>query len=646
MTVADTDTTGPANPALRVAAFLAGAAMSAGPVIWALNPFGLLRGAFTIDQYLSVELALALCFVLVSAALRVAEPTLRAALAVGAIAALAMGAMLALHFGSDDIIFLKPTPWLIGLAVTLIALTVLALGLGNGGRATVSLVLVVLVFGYLAQFIGGIFSSTPIRLDRYIVYFVFGGDGFVGQALQVMATSVVVYLLFGAAYEVAGGTEALDILANRLAGRGKGTAIKATVISSALFGLVSGSATSNVVTSGAFTIPAMKRQGVGAPMAGGIEAVSSTMGQVTPPVLGAAAFLMSDLTGIPYAQIALATAVPAFIVYMVMVHQGTWIGNRVEPKDGSGSIEAAPLPWSSALHLLPVITIFVIMFAGDRMTALAGIAGAAVAMVVAVVLHGPKETWQRCKRVAGPAASSFAGLIVAGSALGVIVGVLSITGLDVALTLGISHLGEGSLLLALVLTAFAAFLLGAGLSTSGVYIVVGTLLAPGLVKLGVPVMSAHLFVLYWAMLSMITPPVAYAALAASSISGASFSSTAWASMRFGWIAFLVPFAFVAQPALVLVATPIQMAIVLAALAIGLWVARRIVSPQSRIDLGLAIVGTAAAAGTVFETSPEPQWTAYVLLAVVAGVALHNPLRFWASAMLHHSHRPRRRPSDT
>jgi len=620
LTAPDADRAHPADFALRLLALAAGAATLAGPVLWTLNPFALARSLFVADQYLAAELGMALCFVAAAAARSTDRGWLKLLLTVAALGGAAVGLALAVYFGSPDALFVKPTAWTLGLAVTLIVLTTATLALGGGGLTMVLFVLGTLAFGYLAQFMGGVVSTAPIRLERYIVYLVLGGDGFIGQALQVMATTVVVYLLFGAAYEVAGGTAALDALANRLAGRGKGTAIKATVISSALFGLISGSATSNVVTSGAFTIPAMKRQGVGGAMAGGIEAVSSTIGQVTPPVLGAAAFLMADLTGIPYAQIALATAVPAFIVYAVMVHQGTWIGARVQPTVGE-AIEAPPLPLKSALHLLPVITIFGIMFAGDRLTALAGIAGAVVALLVGLVLHGPRETWQRCKRVAGAATVSIANLIVAGSALGVIVGVLSVTGLDVALTLGISRLGEHNLALALVLTAFAAFLLGAGLSTSGVYLVVGTLLAPGLVKLGVPVMAAHLFVLYWAILSMITPPVAFAALAASSISGATFSATAWASMRFGWIAFVVPFAFVAQPALVLVGTPAQLGLALAAVAGGAWVGRRIVDPRSRTDLGLALLGTAAALGALFEAGPEPQWPAFVLLAITAGVGL-------------------------
>lgn len=577
----------------------AGTATLVGPVIWTVNPFGITRSYFVLEQFLSAQLGAALCFVAATAAGAARCAWLRGALITVAIAAIIVGVLLAMHFGSPDALFVRPTTATLALAVTLMAATIIGLAVGGGGTMMVLFVLGSLAFGYVAQFIGGVISTVPIKLDSYLIYLVFGGDGFVGQALRVMLTTVANYLLFGAAFEVAGGTTALDTLANRLAGRGKGTAIKATVISSALFGMISGSATSNVVTSGAFTIPAMKRQGVSPAMAGGIEAVSSTIGQVTPPMLGAAAFLMADLTGIPYAQIALATALPAFIIYGVMVHQGTWIGSRIRLDNGGEALEAAQLSWSSALHLLPVITIFIMIFSSDRLIAVAGIAGAAMALSVALMLHGPKETMRRCRRVAGVTARSIARLTVAGSALGVIVGVLSMTGLDVALTLGISQMGQNNLLLALLLTAFAAFLLGAGLSTSGVYLVVGTLLAPGLVRLDVPVISAHLFVLYWAMLSMITPPVAFAALAASSISGASFSATAWASMRFGLITFVVPFAFVAQPALVLVGTPLQCGIVITATITGLWVARRLVSARSRAELALAIVGIGAALGAIF-----------------------------------------------
>jgi len=593
------------TPVLRLLAMLTGTATVLGPVIWTLNPLGIARQVFVLEQFLPVQLALALAFVSLSAALRPAPGQLRVLLALAALAAMAVGVALALYLGSGSALFIRADPTTLSLSLALVVLAILGLAL-SGSRAMVLLVLGMLALGYLSQFIGGIFATAPVRPERYIVYLVFGGDGFLGRALEVMVTTVAIYLIFGAAYEVAGGTAALDALANRLAGRGSGGTIKATVISSALFGVISGSATSNVVTSGTFTIPAMTRMGVSPAMAGGIEAVSSTLGQVTPPVLGAAAFLMADLTGIPYGQIALAAVLPAAICYVTMLHQGTWIGRKTVPKPGEALPQTSePLQWKHALHLLPVVTILGMMMVGDRMTALAGISGAAVALLVGLVLHGPRESLARSRRVVAVATPAIAQLIVAGAALGVVVGVLNITGLDVSLTLGIGRLGEIHLIFALVLTALAAFLLGTGMSTSGVYIVVGTLLAPGLVKLGVPMMAAHLFVLYWAMLSMITPPIAFAALAASSISGASFSATAWAAMRFGWMAFVVPFAFVYQPAIVLVGNGWTIAVVIGAAGAALWNARGLAADWPLLQRLLALVGVALGTAALFTAGPEP-----------------------------------------
>jgi TRAP transporter 4TM/12TM fusion protein len=621
VTFAGGETGGRFTPVLLLLTALTGGATLLGPVLWALNPFGIARQLFVLEQFLPVELALALAFVALRVAVRTGRRTTQLVLLAGAIASLATGLALAIYFGSGSALFIKADPTTLTLSLALVGLSILGLAL-SGSRAMVLLVLGMLAFGYLSQFIGGIFATAPVRPERYIVYLVFGGDGFLGRALEVMITSVVIYLIFGAAYEVAGGTAALDALANRLAGRGSGVAIKATVISSALFGVISGSATSNVVTSGAFTISAMTRMGVSPAMAGGIEAVSSTLGQVTPPVLGAAAFLMADLTGIPYGQIALATALPAAICYITMLHQGTWIGRKTAPKPGDAlPLTAEPLQLRHALHLLPVVTILGLMLIGDRMTALAGIAGAGVALLVGLGLHGPRETFARARRVIATATPAIANLIVAGSALGVVVGVLNITGLDVSLTLAIGRLGEINLLFALLLTALAAFLLGTGMSTSGVYIVVGTLLAPGLVKLGVPMMAAHLFVLYWAMLSMITPPIAFAALAASSISGASFSATAWASMRYGWMVFVVPFAFVYQPALVLTGSGWTIAMVLAAAGAALWTARGLVADWPLAQRLLALLGVALGTAALFTAGAEPDAITLALLVGSAAVGI-------------------------
>jgi TRAP transporter 4TM/12TM fusion protein len=576
---------------------VAGAVVLALPVLWALDPLRQMRSRFVGDQFLAAELGAALAWVFWACAAR-RRGAGRAGLAVAGVLAIGAAAFLFRHFGGDTALFIAPTPVLTAVAIGVTGLVAVALVL-TSGVPTFWLLVGVLLMGYLAQFLPAPFDAPSLRADRYGVYLVFGGNGFLGGSLRVIAGTVVIYILFGAAYEVSGGTAAIDALARVVSRRGKGVAIKATVVSSALFGLVSGSATSNVLTSGTFTILGMRRIGVSSPMAGGIEAVSSTMGQVTPPVMGAAAFIMADLTGIPYGSIALAAAVPALICFVLMFHQATWLGRQIEGKaapalrpDEEARFQAQQhdLGWRDLWHLGPMLVISILMFWGDRMTELAGIGGIASALVVGVGLHGPREVWSRAATVGAETMRAAAGLVVAGSALGVIVGVLAMTGLDVSLTLAIRHLGETSVFLSLVLTAVAALLLGTGMATTGVYVIVGTLLAPSLVALGVPVIAAHLFVLYFGMVSMITPPVAFAALAASGISGASFSATAWAAMRFGWMIYVVPFLFVYAPELVLVGPGPQVLAVLAGVFAALVAVGALVAGLSRP--GLIIAGLA------------------------------------------------------
>lgn len=619
---------------------LAGAVALALPVLWALDPLRLLRTRFVGDQFLSAELAAALAFVFWTAALRRAGAA-RAGYGLAGALALLTGAFMVRHYGGDDAMFIAPTPILTGAALVVTVLVGVALVL-TSGAPTFWLLVGVLVVGYLAQFLPAPFDAPPVAADRYGVYLVFGGNGFLGGSLRVIAQTVVIYILFGAAYEVSGGTAAIDALARVVSRRGKGVAIKATVVSSALFGLVSGSATSNVLTSGTFTILGMRRIGVSAPMAGGIEAVSSTMGQVTPPVMGAAAFIMADLTGIPYGSIALAAAVPALICFTVMFHQATWLGRQIErtpppalsPEDEARfQAQQRDLHWSDLWHLLPMLVISVIMFWGDRMTELAGIGGIASALGVGLLLHGPRDFWARVRAVGAETARASAALVVAGSALGVIVGVLGMTGLDVSLTLAISHLGQTSLFLSLVLTAVAALLLGTGMATTGVYVIVGTLLAPSLVALGVPAIAAHLFVLYYGMVSMITPPVAFAALAASGISGASFSATAWAAMRYGWVIYIVPFVFVYAPGLVLVGPTEGVAASLAAAFAVLIAMGALVAGLSRAGLALAAAGLAlgllALAVPAGDAAMAGACVAGALVLTAAGWAVGRPRRPWA-----------------
>lgn len=582
----------PARQAVSVASAIAGALVLLLPVLWTLDPLRLLSTRFVGEQFLSVLLVSAVVFVLLDTARR-ASMLPAALLVVGSVVAMAAALYLVAHFGSDSALFVRPTPMILALSVSVMVTVTWALGLSSG-RAMVILVTGTLSVGYLAQHFGAPFNAAPVSVARYVSYMVVGGDAFLGQALAVIGGTVTLFILFGALFEASGGTAALDVVALRLARGGSGVAIKATIISSALFGTVSGSATSNVLTSGAVTITGMRRMGVPAPQAGGIEALSSTLGQLTPPVMGAAAFLMADISGIPYGRIALSAAIPAAICYVIMLLHASRYGRKIEAAraEKSPNDMPPPLTWSMLWHFAPFAAITITMIAGERATALAGVMGAATAAAVGIVLLGPRGFMERLREVLPRTVRAMAMLVLAGSGLGVVVGALNLTGLDVSLALGLVHLGETSLFLSLVLTALAALVLGAGLSTTGVYIVVASLLVPGLIQLGVEPIAAHMFVLYFGVVSMITPPVAFAALAASGISGARFSETAFAAMRFGWFLYMLPFLLVFFPGLLLAAplpeTVATLATAAAILVGAGWLSARVTSSRHAVarDVGV------------------------------------------------------------
>lgn len=559
-----------ATPGLfRVAQAAVGLGACVLPLFWVVDPGRLVRGNFVLDQFTSLELGLALCFVLLGKARVTSGAAGRWLNALLAAASLGLGVWLFILFNAETMLILRPTPPLLTVSVLALGLCLYA-GWTAAGRDTVVLIGTFLAFGYLAQFLPSWIGSPPVRLESYIVYMTFGSNGILGMALQIISVSVVVFLLFGIGFELSGGTRAIGAIALLVARIGRGAAISVSIVASGLFGTISGSATSNVLTSGSFSIPGMKRMGVAPAAAGGIEAAASTLGQVTPPVMGAAAFLMANATGIPYAQIAMAAAVPALLCYGALFLQGEALGRRIGARDGGLTYTAddARLGWGDLLHLVPVAGLVASLLLAPARPELAGVVGAALAVAVALVLKGPRRTWQDARTLFPKATKAVSGLVVTASTVGIILAVIASTGLDVQLTILISQVGNESLFLSLLLASVTAFVLGLGVGTAGVYIVAGTLLAPGLVQLGVPVLAAHLFVLYSAMLSMITPPVAFASLTAAGIAGAGFYATSNAAMRFGWALFVVPFLFVYSPELVLVGDAWSITVVLAATLAG------------------------------------------------------------------------------
>ena len=360
-------------------------------------------------------------------------------------------------------------------------------------------------------------------------------------------------------------------IARGLTGRTRGGPGLSAALSSTLLGTINGSAVANVVTTGTFTIPLMKRSGYSATLAGAIEAAASSAGQILPPVMGAAAFLMAEIIGVPYPQIALAALIPG-LLYVLALMIAVWLeaGRLGLERDSDAGWELLRETLIRRGYLLlPLIALIVLMFAGytpTRAAVLCLVAGLVVSIFRAETRIGPLGLVQVCKETL----VSVMPIVAAVAAAGVVIGVLNLTGLGLMLSGLILDLGGESIWVILLLTAVVSFILGMGLPTSAAYLLLAVLIAPALTQLGLPAISAHMFIFYFGLVSAITPPVALAAYAAASISGAEANATAVQAIRLGFVKLLVPFLFVTMPGLLMIGTGIQIAlsVVLATVALS------------------------------------------------------------------------------
>ncbi len=389
-----------------------------------------------------------------------------------------------------------------------------------------------------------------------------------GAALQIAAFVVVIFVLFGGLLMAVGGGDFFTQLATRVAGRGPGNTAKVAVVASGLFGSISGSAVSNVMSTGVMTIPMMRRSGFRADQAGAIEAVASTGGQLAPPVMGAAAFLMAELLQMPYRDILLAAMLPAALYYLSLYCQIDFIARR----DGHAEadwIEKVSLRDVLMRGWLPLLAFVVLLGAIFTWNTRAEVAAIwALGLIVSVALAlwayqrvtgaerafgaalSPLEVAQAIRKTGGQVCD----VLLICAAAGMIIGLLATTGLGFSLSLFLIQFGGSNMFGLLLVTAMVGIVLGLGLPTTGVYLLLATMAAPALVQLGIPSLTAHMFVFYYGMLSMITPPIAMAAFAAASISGAGQVQTGLQAFKFGWIAYFLPFLFIYKPGLLMVGT--------------------------------------------------------------------------------------------
>ncbi|HSG49754.1 MAG TPA: TRAP transporter fused permease subunit, partial [Longimicrobiales bacterium] len=335
--------------------------------------------------------------------------------------------------------------------------------------------------------------------------------------LGVSADFVYLFVLFGAVLEVAGGGALLIALADRVAGRTRGGPAKTAAVASAFMGSLSGSAVANVVTTGTFTIPLMKRAGFKPHFAAGIEAAASTGGQLMPPIMGAGAFILATWTNIPYVEVAAAAAIPALLYYVALLAAIHFRAGRMRIEPASVRVHE---PVANRLHLLLPVVFIVVFLAMGRSPMRAAFWGVTSGYALTFLRRATRLDLDGVLKVLESAGRGAVQVAAACAAAGVVVGVASLTGIGLRMSELIITLSGGNLLGALVLTAMGSVILGMGLPTTAAYVVLAALGAPALVELGVPLLAAHLFIFYFGAISNVTPPVSLAAFAAAGIAGA------------------------------------------------------------------------------------------------------------------------------
>ena len=397
------------------------------------------------------------------------------------------------------------------------------------------------------------FSQVPIPTLLEQLYL--STEGILGSTLGVSAAYVMLFVIFGAFMEKSGTGQLFMDFALSLAGHTAGGPGKVSVISSSLFGTVSGSAVANVMVDGPMTIPLMKRSGFRPPFAAAVEATASTGGQIMPPVMGAGAFVMAEFMSVPYAQVALWALIPAILYYVAVFFAVHFEAKRY----GLKGLPKPELPRLGRVmaergHLfIPILIILVGLLYGYS-APLCALVGAIACLPVAMLRKTTRRgiTWRTPLDALQEGAKSALSVAVACAAAGIVIGAVTITGVGIGFTQFVVELSHNTLFLALLLTAVASLILGLGLPTTPAYIVTVALLVPALIKLGAPAPAAHMFSFYFAILSAITPPVALAVFAAAALAKTDQWSAGWAAMRVGAAGYIVPFMFVYEPALLMI----------------------------------------------------------------------------------------------
>jgi TRAP transporter 4TM/12TM fusion protein len=530
-----------------------------------------------------------------------------------AVASLCFGGWLAVRFPTlSENVFYHPTEALIISAIgfTLIVEAVRRIM----GWSLIVILSCVCLYALFSSNFSGPMQSRSIAPDRLLTFLVLDSASLAGAALSIAVAVVVPFLILSQLLLATGGSAFFSDLSLALAGRKRGGAGKIAIMGSAFFGSVSGSAVSNVASTGAITIPMMKDGGYKPKTAGAIEAAASTGGQLMPPIMGAAAFLLAENLQASYIDVMLAALIPSVLYYFsLFVFADLEAGRRKIAR-----VEESRIPPLSRVVkkgwfvFAPFAVLLICLFRFTLRPETSALIAIVVLLALSMIMTydgrrvSPKVLWD-VMISAGKAAVE---IILICAIAGMIIGLVARSGMSFGLGFFLVQLGESSLILLLLVTAAVCIIMGMGLPTVGVYLLLASLAAPPLVELGLQPMAAHLFVLYFGMLSMLTPPVAIAAFVAANMAKAPPMATGWEAVRVGWPAYLIPFFFAASPALLMDGSAGMIAITLIKSLVGVYL------------VTAAIVGYLAGRLNLVER----------LVVVAAGVAIIWPLETFEGAM--------------
>jgi len=524
-----------------------------------------------------------------------------------ALAAAGMGVCLYFAYAYNDLIedfyFNRHKAFLVGLVIIPLIIEGLR---RTAGWILVAVVCLFFVYAFLGHLVPGDLQAQEKQFYPLVAYLAADNVALFGLPMQIVTYVVVLFIFMGRLFLTTGASEWFTDLASALLGRSRGGSAKIAIFASALFGSISGSAVSNVASTGVITIPLMRRGGYNAKTAGALEAVASTGGQIMPPIMGAAAFLMAEFLEVEYTSVIIAALIPAILYYSAVFIQADLEAARMN---------IAPIPLDQIppllrvlkegwFFVLPYVVLALALFSYNRPPDTAALYACVTLPIVSVVfgfkgkrfslvdlliwptVQRTARTPQRVSRFAttlwkelkdicaslAEAGRSSVDIIIIGAMAGLIIGIVETTGLGHALSILLLKVGEGSLLLLLVLTAAISIVLGMGMPTTAIYVLLALMVAPPLIELGVDPLAAHLFVLYFGLMSMITPPVALAAFTGAKLAKANPMSTAVTACRIGWVAYVIPFVFVFSPPLIMKGGPVEVIVTFFTAVLGVWIA--------------------------------------------------------------------------